>query len=430
MSLRIAYWLATAAFLAALPLWFSSSSALTLLCQIGVAAIFAMAYNVMLGQTGMLSFGHALYFGLAGFASIHLMNASGAGMLPYIPVSLMPLLGGLFGLLVGIVIGYVSTRLSGIPFAMISLGFMELVSALAIIFPGPFYGRAAGHTDRRYGIEPLGITFGPQVEVYYLIAGWLLLVLAVLYAFTKTPLGVMCIAVRENAERVRFIGFNEQRVRWLAFSVSAFFAGLAGALHAINYEFIGAGSLGAQQSTAVLVMTYIGGTGSLFGPVAGAVLVTTMTSVLSDVTTLWPLYLGLLFVVVVVFIPGGLANIAVIHRPIWRHDRHLILGLMPSYLSAVIATAIGLTGLVGILELLSFVRNAVSWQNNIEFLGLAVPARSPWPWLVSLAMAGSGFALCRATYRWAGRAWRTANATASESFASERYLLRDPGRLG
>lgn len=421
MSVRFILWLATAAVLVALPLWFSSSAALTLLCQIGVAAIFALAYNVMLGQTGMLSFGHALYFGLAGFATIHFMNASGAGLLPYLPVSLMPLIGGLFGLFVGIVVGYVSTRLSGIPFAMISLGFLELVSALAIMFPGPFYGRAAGHTDRIYGVEPLGITFGPQIEVYYLIAGWLLLVLAALYAFTKTPLGILCVAVRENSERIRFVGFNEQWVRWLAFSVSAFFAGLAGALHAINYEFIGAGSLGAQQSTMVLVMTYIGGTGNLLGPIAGAALVTTMTSVLSDATTLWSLYLGLLFVVVVVFVPGGLANIALIHRPIWRHDARLMLGLMPSYLAAVIATTIGLMGLVGLLELLNFVRNALSWQSNIAIFGLTVAARSPWPWLISTAMAGSGAALCRVAYRWAGQAWRAANT--SVTVAAEGTLV-------
>ena len=414
MSLRFAFWLATAVCLLALPLWFSSSAALTLLCQIGVAAIFAMAYNVMLGQTGMLSFGHALYFGLAGFATIHFMNASGAGLLPYLPVSLMPLIGGLFGLMVGIVVGYVSTRLSGIPFAMISLGFMELVSTLAIIFPGPFYGRAAGHTDRRYGIEPLGITFGPQVEVYYLIAAWLLIVLAVIYAFTKTPLGVLCVAVRENSERIRFLGFNEQRIRWLAFSVSAFFAGLAGALHAINYEFIGAGSLGAQQSTMVLVMTYIGGTGNLLGPIAGAVLVTTMTSALSDVTRLWSLYLGLLFVVVVVFVPGGLANIVLIHRPIWRRDSRLMRGLIASYLSAAIATTISLSGFVGIFELINYVGNTQNWQSNFEILGLTVATRSPWPWLMSVTLAGRGAALCRVAYRRVGQAWRATNAIVAE----------------
>ncbi len=415
MPVKFAPWLIAAACLAALPLLFSSSAALTLLCQIGVAAIFALAYNVMLGQTGMLSFGHALYFGLAGFASIHFMNASGAGVLPYLPVSLIPLIGGLVGLSFGIVIGYVSTRLSGIPFAMISLGFIELVSALAIIFPGPFYGRAAGHTDRRYGFEPLGISFGPQIEVYYLIAGWLLLVLAALYVFARTPLGMLCVAVRENAERVRFTGFNEQRVRWLAFCVSAFFAGLAGALQAINYEFIGGASLGAQQSTAVLVMTYIGGTGNLFGPIAGAALVTAMTSALSDVTALWSLYLGILFVVVVVFVPGGLANIVLVHGPIWRHDGHLMLALIPSYLSAMIATAICATGLIGIFELLNFVSNSQSWQDSAEIFGLTVAARSPWPWLTSIALAAVGAVLCRITYRWVGHAWHAANSTVSES---------------
>jgi branched-chain amino acid transport system permease protein len=247
-----------------------------------------------------------------------------------------------------------------------------------------------------------------------LIAVWLLIVLAAIYAFTKTPLGVLCVAVRENPERVGFIGFNTQRVRWLAFSVSAFFAGLAGALHAINYEFIGAGSLGAQQSTMVLVMTYIGGTGNLLGPIVGAALVTMMTSALSDVTRLWSLYLGLLFLVVVVFVPGGLTNIAVVHRPIWRHDRSLMLGLIPSYLSAMIASAISLMGFVGLLELINFVGNAPDWRSNVEIFGLTVATRSPWPWLMSMTLAASGAALCRFTYRRVGQAWRTANAIVTE----------------
>ena len=203
-------------------------------------------------------------------------------------------------------------------------------------------------------------------------------------------------------------------MRWLAFSVSAFFAGLAGALHAINYEFIGAGSLGAQQSTMVLVMTYIGGTGNLLGPVAGAALVTTMTSALSDVTRLWSLYLGLLFVVVVVFVPGGLTNIVLVHRPIWRHDRGLLPGLLPSYLAAMIATAISLTGFVGLLELINFIGDVPDWKSSVDIFGLTVPTHSPWPWLISMALAGSGAILCRVAYRRVGQAWRTTNAIAAE----------------
>ena len=118
------------ALLIVLPMMISSSFALSVMNQIGIAIIFALAFNMLLGQGGMLSFGHAVYFGLAGFVTAHVINGMHVDAFPYIPVTLIPLVGGIAGLFFGIVVGLVSTRRAGTAFAMISLGFAELVTGL------------------------------------------------------------------------------------------------------------------------------------------------------------------------------------------------------------------------------------------------------------------------------------------------------------
>ena len=242
-----------------LPVVFPSSFALTLFCKMGVLIIFSVAYNMLLGQTGLLSFGHAIYFGLAGYASIHFLTAINNGHFPHIPLFLLPFLGAFVGLILGIIIGYLSTKRLGTAFAMISLGFCELVTALTLIFVVFFNGEDGIQADRVTGNEFLGLTYGPQNEVYYLIVLWCIFSVGTMYALTKTPFGRMCNAVRDNQQRAEFIGYDVRKIRWLAFSLSAMFAGAAGSLHAINYEHIGFESVSLVQSGMVLFMAYIGG---------------------------------------------------------------------------------------------------------------------------------------------------------------------------
>ncbi|MFO1287813.1 MAG: branched-chain amino acid ABC transporter permease [Rubrivivax sp.] len=123
----------------------------------------------------------------------------------------------------------------------------------------------------------LGLNFGPQVQVYYLIAAWCLLCMAAMYAFTRTLLGRMCNAVRDNPERSEFVGYSTQMVRFLiAFCASGFFAGIAGGLAAIHYEIVTSSMVGAVPSGFVLLMAYIGGVGFFIGPAIGAVLMTAL----------------------------------------------------------------------------------------------------------------------------------------------------------
>lgn len=193
-------WAAYVVVLLIAPLLFRQNAALSLLSQMGTMILLGLSCNMLLGQGGMLSFGHAVYSGLGAFVAIHALNRVSDGSL-MLPVTLIPLVGGIAGMGFGMLFGYVTTRRAGTTFAMITLGMVELVSACALMFPGFFGGEGGIAGNRVTGAPVLGISYGPQIEVYYLIAFWLLLGTAAMYAFTHTPLGRMLNAVRDNPER-------------------------------------------------------------------------------------------------------------------------------------------------------------------------------------------------------------------------------------
>ena len=259
-------WVLYAALLAVSPWVFSSSLGLNLLSQMGIAIIVCLSYNILLGQGGMLSFGHAVYSGLGAFLAIHTLNAVSAGAWP-LPVSLIPLVGGLTALAVALVLGWVSTQKAATPFAMITLGVGELVWAMSLMFPGFFGGEGGISGNRVTGSRPWGITFGPQIELYALIALYTLVCTWLMYALTKTPLGRMLNAVRDNPERVAFIGYDPRMVRYLAFCIAAFFAGIGGGLAALNFEMVTSEVVSAHRSGAYLLFVFLGGAGFFMGPI-------------------------------------------------------------------------------------------------------------------------------------------------------------------
>ena len=224
-----------------------------MLSQVGIAIVACLSYNMLLGQGGMLSFGHAVYTGLGTFVAVHAMLAIGNGSLP-IPVSLIPLVGGVAGMFFAVLLGYVTTKKAGTPFAMITLGLGELVTAMALMIPEFFGGEGGISANRTVGKPVLGITYGPQIQVYYLLAIYTFLCTAAMFAFTRTPLGRMLNAVRDNPERVEFIGYSMQRVRYLSFIIAGFFAGVAGGMYALNFEIATAEVVGAGRSGAVPVL--------------------------------------------------------------------------------------------------------------------------------------------------------------------------------
>ena len=235
MKRVLTLWLGFALVLLIAPWVFTSNLSMTMLSQMGIAIIACLSYNLLLGQGGMLSFGHAVYSGMGSYLTIHALNAVGQGSL-HLPVSLLPLIGGVAGMGFAVLLGFVTTRKSGTAFSMITLGMAELVFAMSLMFSEFFGGEAGVSANRVAGDTVFGISYGPQRQVYYLIAAYTFVSVALLYALTQTPLGRILNAVRDNPERVEFIGYNTQQVRYRAFIISGFFAGIAGGLGALNHR--------------------------------------------------------------------------------------------------------------------------------------------------------------------------------------------------
>lgn len=272
--------------------------------QMLIASLFACAFSLLCGQAGMLSFGHSAFFGVGAFATVHAMNAvGGAGLLP---TPFMPLVGAVTGLLVGLVAGWFATKRTGVYFAMITLAIGELLYSLAPHLGGWFGGEAGVSTMR---MPAFGLSFGSNVQVYYLTLAWVLLCLGLLYLFTRTPLGRVALGLRENTRRLRFLGYNVHMASVLVFAVSTMFAGVAGALQALNIESANYVLFNLDLSAEVLLNSYIGGVTFFLGPAIGAALMTFFGYVVSDLTTSWLLYKGLLFVAVMLFVPRGIAGL-------------------------------------------------------------------------------------------------------------------------
>src|ERR1700736_542228 len=404
-------WITAALILLVLPKIFSSGGALTSSSLIGISIIFALSYNILLGQTGMLSFGHAVYYGLGGFLGIHAINIIGANKLP-IPLPIVPLIGGLTGLCFDMLLRWVSTQHSGTAFAMISLGVAELVASSALILRTFFGGEAGISANRTKLLRVFDWNFGPQIQIYYLVAAWTLIAVVAMYALTRTPLGRMCNAVRDNPERVQFVGYDPHVVRYLAFCFAGFFAGIAGALAAINFEIANSAYLGAEQSGTVLFATYIGGVGFFIGPIVGAIFVTLLSLGLSDLTQVWQLYFGLIFIAVVVFAPGGITGLLMMHRPLLKAGT--LTKILPSYLIALVPTLAMVAG--GILSLETIVHYTVNPgdDSHIKAFGVNFDAASPYIWTMSVILLFGGFWVARKTWTWVGHAWDSATSAARE----------------
>ena len=371
-------WALAALALGVAPLLWPGNAALALLTQALVAGVACLSYNLLFGQGGMLSFGHAVYTGLGSYAAIHALRAVAGGDLP-LPVSLVPVVGGLAGLAVALPLGWISTRKSGTPFAMITLGLGELVSAAALMFPAWFGGESGVSANRVVGNAVLGVSFGPQIEVYALCAVYALLCAALMRAFTQTPLGLMLNAVRDNAERAAFVGYDPHAVRFLAFLVAGFFAGIAGGLSALHFEIASAEVLGAHRSASWLLFTFLGGAGYFLGPVIGALLLVFSTVLLSEWTPAWQLYLGLFFLFMVMRAPQGVAGLIAQWAAPAARERLPIRG--PAGLVRLAGFVLALAGAGALVELTYRLQLATVLGGELSYLGLALDSGQPASWI-------------------------------------------------
>ena len=388
---RVFTWSLFAVLLIVLPLVFRSSLALTMLSQMGYLVIICLSYNILLGQGGMLSFGHAVYTGLGAFIAVHVMNMATKGQLP-MPLVFVPLVGGLAGMLFAALLGYVTTKKSGTTFAMITLGIGELVAAMSLMFPGFFGGEGGVTTNRVYGTPFLGLTFGPQIQVYYLIVAYCFVSTALMFAFTGTPLGRMLNAVRDNPERVEFVGYDTQTVRYIAFIIAGFFAGIGGALASINFEIVNASdSLSAVRSGGYLLFTFLGGATFFFGPIIGAVLLVLASVLLSEITKAWLLYLGLVFLLMVMFAPGGIASLVLMNLRVAKFGK--LRGLLGGYGALVLTGLPMFFGFAAIIEMIYHLQLDAGRGPLLHFMGIELNTKSVASWVGVIAVAGVGSAL-------------------------------------
>ncbi len=358
-----------------------SGFAITLMSEMALMAVFALSYNMLMGQAGLLSFGHAILFGIGAYSVAHTLNWIKASGVP-IPVELMPLVGGIGGLVCGILAGYVATKQRATAFAMITMGIGELLTAAALMFMTFFGGEGGITTDRVTDTSIFGIPYTRPIQVYYLLVAWAIIAAVLMYLQTQTPLGRMANATRDNYERTQFVGYDPRVIRYWQFILAGFFAGIAGGMYCLVYEIVTFDTLAAVKSANALLATYIGGAVGFFGPVMGAVVVVGMQSGVSLHTSAWLLYLGVIFIAMVMFAPGGLLGLVANHIPIARMGR---LGeLAVPYARISLPTALASAGFILFVELVTHQTIGASQGKKFALLGQPIDPGSTIVWVASL----------------------------------------------
>ncbi len=272
-----------------------------------IYSLFALSYNVLFGQAGLLSFGHAAYFGVGAYTSVLLFKKLGLSLLPGI------LGAGLAGGLLGILLGLFVVRLGGTYFALLTLAFN------ALIYAGAEKWRAlTGGEDGVAAMRPdLYLPFLGKVGMfttahwYYFVLTLVLLSTLFCWHFTRTPLGRLNECLRENEDRPRFIGYNVYLSKVAVNVISAFFAALAGGMASAFQEFVTVTFINLDKATDVLIMTFVGGSGTFWGPILGACFITYLNQALSDLTDHWTLIQGVIFVLLVMYAPQGLSGLLI-----------------------------------------------------------------------------------------------------------------------
>jgi len=272
--------------------------------QILISGLFAMGYNILLGYTGLLSFGHAAYFGL---------GAYGAGMaLVYLKMGLIGgvLFGAVTATLGAMAIGFLCLKRRGIYFCMLTLAFAQLFYFLALVVFDNYTGGDNGLRD--IPTPPISLPFGISLSVatplrfYYFVFVLCVLSFLAMRRMLNSPFGAVLQSIRENEKRAKSCGFNTNRVKLIAFVFSGFFSGLAGSLYAIYYHIAPLNTLYWTTSGSVVMMTILGGMGTFAGPFVGAAVFLILEDVISVFTKSWQLFVGAIFMLFVIFFPLGI----------------------------------------------------------------------------------------------------------------------------
>ncbi|HET6184418.1 MAG TPA: branched-chain amino acid ABC transporter permease [Acetobacteraceae bacterium] len=350
---------------------------ISMFSQMAMMVIFALSFNMLMGEAGLLSFCHAVFFGFGAYCVAHFLNNN-----TVVPIELLPLVGGLCGLGLAVIFGAMATKQRTTAFAMITFGIGQLAVTAAIMFTHFFGGEGGITTDRQNAWSLLGVNYAHGLQVYFLILGWALIAALGMFYLRGTPLGRMVNACRDNYERAQFVGYDPRMVRFLQFSLAGFFAGIGGALYCITYEIVTFDAVNAPLSGNALLMAYIGGVGSFVGPVIGAILITALQSGLSLLSNSWLVYVGLLFIAMVTFAPTGITGLWQAHAPIARAGRLGALAL--PYARLAVPALLTLAGFVALVEMLSFATIGASEGKTLSLFGLAPNVYAASTWAVAL----------------------------------------------
>jgi branched-chain amino acid transport system permease protein len=286
------------------PAWLPFVGGYTALAShVVIMGLVAMALNFLLGFTGVMSFGHAAYFGLgaygAGLTLSYVADSTGLAMLDGI------LLGGIAGTLLGMLIA----RRRGVYFAMMTIAFGQIFYYIAYSwdsFTGGYDG-LRGFSRQPIGIGPYTLDIqGNSTLFYYFVLFVFAISVGLMALLLRSPFGRTLIAIRENQRRARFLGIAVDRHIWLSFSISCFFASTAGALYALLNNFADPTSLHYTLSGEIVIMVVMGGMRSFWGPLVGAAIYVVLQDYISSITENWMSFIGLLFVLVVMFFPRGI----------------------------------------------------------------------------------------------------------------------------
>ncbi len=300
------FWAGLLVFLGLLP-FFISEFHLNLVITMVIYSLFALSYNILFGHAGLLSFGHAAYFGAGAYTVINLFKHFEISIIPGI------LSGGLSGALLGLIFGVFVVRRGGTYFALLTLAFNMLIYAGAEkwrFLTGGEDGVAAQRPDLYIpGLDKIDMF--STMNWYYFVVVIVVLCAAFCLFFTKTPLGRLNECLRENEDRARFIGYNVYASKVVIYVISAFFAGLAGGLAGSFQEIVTVTFINLDKAAEVLFMTFIGGAGTFWGPIIGVCFLTYLNDTLSSLTEHWSLIQGAIFILLVMYAPKGLSGLFV-----------------------------------------------------------------------------------------------------------------------
>ena len=295
--LAMAGCLISLALLISVPL-FQSAYLIDVVTEILIYALFALSLNVIIGYSGNVSFGHAAYFAIGGYTNAILLTSHGWALVPSFVTSI------LVTMIAAGFVAYFCTRLTNIYFAMLTLAFSMLVWAIAFKWRS-----VTGGDDGFVGIRVPEI-INNRAHFYYFTLIMVTAAITLLWFICHSAFGRTLVAVRENATRAGFVGVNTRLMRWWAFVVAGTFAGIAGAIFGMFHRGMYVESAFWTQSATVLIMTLLGGMFSFFGPAIGAATLFILERITNEYTEYWPTVLGCILLVILLFLPDGLAGLA------------------------------------------------------------------------------------------------------------------------